>query len=103
MILVLAFVFSDDYFGGDDSAFVVSADYSLSVAEATSINFHIGQTITEEDGVTDSDDGYIDYLVGVSHDYAGLTFDLSFVGTDYDDSSVEAADDRLVFSISKSL
>lgn len=99
----LGLVYSPDYFGdGNGEATVVSLDYSLGLSEVMSLDFHIGQTTTEEDGLVDDDDGYMDYLVGLNYDVAAVTLTLAYVGTDVDADN-DYADDRLVFSISKSL
>jgi uncharacterized protein (TIGR02001 family) len=52
-----------------------------------------------------SDNDPLDYRVGVSKDLAGFVFDLSYIGVDSDgdDEYGDAADSRLVFTISKSL
>ncbi len=100
-------VYSPDYFGdGGGTGTVVNFDYSLGLSEVMSMDFHVGVTSTEDDGYLDEDDGYMDYLVGLNYDVAAVTLSLAYVGTDIDDQTVlgEAiTDDRLVFSISKSL
>ncbi len=96
-------IYSPEYFGdGLGSAMILNLDYSLSVNDAVSVDFHVGQTTTEDDGQVDTDDGYIDYLVGVNYDVAGVTLSLAYVGTDAD-TSAASYDDRAVLSISKSL
>lgn len=96
-------IYSPEYFGdGLGEAYIVNLDYSLSVNDAVSVDFHVGSTTTEDDGQVDTDDGYIDYLVGVNYDVAGVTLSLAYVGTDADMNS-DLYDDRMVLSISKSL
>ncbi len=65
------------------------------------MDFHIGYSDADEDNFFGDDDSYIDYKVGINYDVAGVTLGLAWYGTDIDDS--ELADDRAVFSISKSL
>ena len=100
-------VYSPDYFGdSNNEATVLNVDYSKSVAEAVSIDLHVGMTTTDEDGSVDDDDGYVDYMAGINYDVADVTLTLAYYGNDIDDSSVlgdEVTDDRLVLSISKSL
>ncbi len=99
-------VYSSDYFGdGNGSATVLNLDYSTSVAEDVSVDVHLGMTTTDEDGLVDDDDGYIDYMIGANYDVANVTLSLAYYGTDVDndDAAEGAADDRIVFSISKSL
>lgn len=101
-------VYSDDYFGeGGDPATIVSLDYSLGLTDKLSMDFHIGSTMLDQEGYYDEDDEYMDYLVGINYDVADVTLTLAFVGTDIDDETVLGesydSDDRLIFSISKSL
>ncbi|WP_051171015.1 TorF family putative porin [Spongiibacter marinus] len=99
-------VYSPDYFGdGNGDATVINLDYSMSVAEDVSLDFHVGQTTTDEDGLVDDDDSYIDYMIGANYDVADVTLTLAYYGTDVDnDAAADGdADDRFVFSISKSL
>lgn len=96
-------VYSPDYLGdGGGDATVINFDYSLSLAEAISMDFHIGQTNTDEDGLVDEDDSYIDYMIGVNYDVADVTLSLAYYDTDVDQVAPNA-DGRYVFSISKSL
>lgn len=104
----LGLVYTNDYFGeGGEPATIVNLDYSLSVNESVSVDFHVGQTMLDQKGYYDSDDAYMDYLVGVNYDVADVTFTLAYVGTDIDDETVLGesydSDGRLIFSISKSL
>ena len=99
-------VYSPDYLGdGNGDATVINLDYSMSVAEDVSLDFHVGQTTTDEDGLVDDDDSYIDYMIGANYDVADVTLTLAYYGTDVDNDAAAdgAADDRFVFSISKSL
>ena len=66
------------------------------------MDFHIGQTNTDEDGLVDEDDSYIDYMIGVNYDVADVTLSLAYYDTDVDQVAPNA-DGRYVFSISKSL
>ncbi len=52
-----------------------------------------------------SEDNHQDYRVGVAKDFAGFTFDVSYYGMDDDgeDAYGDLADDRVVFTISKSM
>ncbi|WP_374962206.1 TorF family putative porin [Spongiibacter tropicus] len=95
-------VYSPDYFGdGNGDATVISVDYSLALQENMSMDFHVGQTTTEEDGLVDGDDSYVDYLVGLNYDVAGVTLSLAWVGTDI--GGGDNTEDRAIFTISKSL
>lgn len=98
----LGLVYSPEYWGdGGPDTYVLNADYSLGLTETTSMDFHLGYSDADEANFFGEDDSYIDYMVGVNHDVAGVTLSLAWYGTDLDED--ELADDRVVFSISKSL
>lgn len=100
--LTLTLVYSDEYFGdGGPDAFIYNADYSISLSETTSLDLHVGFSDADADDFFGEDDSYVDYSVGLNFDVAGLTMGIAWVGTDLDDN--ELADDRAVFSISKSM
>jgi len=95
-------VYSPEYFGdGGPDAMVYNVDYSLGISDVASMDFHVGMSDADEDDFFGEDDSYIDYMVGFNYDVAGVTLTLAWYGTDLDDSDL--ADDRAVFSISKSL
>ncbi len=96
----LGIVYSPDYFGSDDSAIVLNADYSVSLAENLGLDLHVGYSDADGDDFFDvGESSYIDYSAGLSTSGAGVDFSLTYYGTDLDD--IDAADDRVVFSISK--
>ena len=79
-----------------------SAGYSLGLTEDISVDFNVGFTDTDQDDYwEDGADSYTDYGVTFGYSAMELDFALALIGTDLDD--VDAADDRIVFSISKSL
>lgn len=95
-------VYSDEYFGdGGPEAYVLNADYSYSVNEEVSLDFHLGYSDADEEDFFGEDDSYVDYSIGVSYGVAGVSLGLAWVGTDVDDDDLY--DDRVVFSISKDL
>lgn len=100
--LGLSVVFSPDYFGSDADALVLNADYSISLGDNLGLDFHVGYSdVDEADFFAAGEDNYIDYSIGLSTSAAGVDFGLTLYGTDLDD--IDAADERVVFSISKSL
>lgn len=79
-----------------------SAGYSMGLTDAVSLDFNIGYTDTDEDDYwEDGADGYMDYGITLGYSAFAVDFALALIGTDLDD--IDAADDRIVFSISKSL
>jgi len=98
--ITLGLVYSPDYFGSDSDAFVLNADYSFGFAENWSLDFHVGYTTTDEEGIAAPGDDYVDYSVGLTTSGAGVDWALTFYGTDIDD--IDVADDRFVLSVSKS-
>ena len=100
--LALQVIYSDEYFGDDGpDAYILNADYSISLAESTSLDLHVGYSDADEaDFFEDGEDSYVDYSIGVSTEVRGVTLGLTFVGTDLDN---DLGDERVVFSISKAL
>ncbi len=98
-------VYSPDYFGSDESALVYNIDYSLSLNESWSVDFHVGYTDTESEALGTDEDSYIDYLAGVNYEWSGTTFTLAVAGTDADEDENfgDAGEARAVFSVSRSL
>ncbi len=100
----LGVVFSPDYLNAGDSAYVLNADYSFGLTKAVSLDVHAGY-INGGDGVAGeaNDDDYFEYSLGVSAPFKGLDLSLAFHNTDIDSgSSEDLADERVVFSLSKS-
>jgi|TARA_R110000772_G_scaffold96694_2_gene195570 uncharacterized protein (TIGR02001 family) len=98
----VGFVYSDEFGDGGPEYMYYSAGYSLALTEVISVDFNIGFTDTDQDDYWEAGaDSYTDYGVTFGYSAMELDFALALIGTDLDD--VEAADDRIVFSISKSL
>ena len=89
--------YTDEYFGVDDDAIYLDLSYELSLANDFGLAFHVGQSTFGDDGGLED---YIDYSAAVSKTFGGTDLSLAFHGTDIDD--VDIADDRIVFSISRS-
>jgi len=99
--LSLGLIYSPDYFGSDDSAIVLNADYSIGLSENFGLDLHVGFSDADADDFFDAgEDSYIDYSAALTTSTAGVDLALTYYGTDLDD--IDAADDRIVFSISKS-
>lgn len=100
--LGFSLVYSPDYFGSESDAFVLNADYEKSLGENLGLSVHLGYSDVDEDDFFDAgESSYIDYSIGLSTSAAGVDLGLTLYGTDLD--NIDAADDRIVFSISKSL
>jgi uncharacterized protein (TIGR02001 family) len=105
--------YSDDYYAETDEFWYISGDYSFTLLDDLSIGLHVGYNIIDDEGgflAADEDgeneDGYTDYSVSVTYNWASVDFSVAYVGTDLDDEDVfftDNADDTAVFSISKSL
>ncbi|MGK0439752.1 MAG: hypothetical protein ACJATK_002716, partial [Paracoccaceae bacterium] len=90
----LGLVYSPDYFGSDDSAIVLNADYSIGLAENLGLDLHVGYTDVDSDDFFDfNESSYVDYSAALTTSGAGVDFALTYYGTDLDD--IDAADDRL--------
>jgi uncharacterized protein (TIGR02001 family) len=107
---------SDDYYLETGDFYYVYADYGFEFGDGWGISLHVGMNefakssddndASFESFLTDNADGYIDYSVGISKDFAGVTWDLSYIGTDLDEDEYFGTDlgnDSVVFTISKSL
>jgi uncharacterized protein (TIGR02001 family) len=98
--LSLGLVYSPDYFGSDDSAIILNADYSVGLAENLGLDLHIGYSDVDADDFFDAgESSYIDYSAALTTSAAGVDFALTYYGTDLDD--IDAADDRIVLSVGK--
>ena len=100
--------YSPDYFAETGKFGYFSADYSWGFAENFSLDLHVGYNVFEdEDFLSDGEDSYIDYSVGVSTSYWDLDWSAAVVGTDLDDEEYfddgDLIDPMLVLSVSKSL
>jgi uncharacterized protein (TIGR02001 family) len=96
-------VYSPEYLNVDTSAIILNAGYSLALAEGISLDFGVGYTTLDDDtkGLSyEGGDDYLDYSVGLTVPFGGV--DLSLVGYGTDISDDKLADERVVFSISKS-
>ena len=98
--LSLGFVYSPSYVGVDDWQFTaVTLGYGSTLGE--NVSFSAGMGINSADNITEGEDSYIDYNVGVSFPVNGLDIGVTVVGTNIDDNDDAAG--RLVLSLSKSL
>ncbi len=97
----LGLIYSPDYFGSDDSAIVLNADYSTALSDQFGLDLHVGYSDADSDDFfAAGEDSYIDYSAAITTSTAGVDLALTYYGTDLDD--IDAADDRIVFSIGKS-
>ncbi|WP_297526751.1 TorF family putative porin [Thiohalobacter sp.] len=96
-----------NFVGVDESAWYLSLDGEVAVAEGFTLAAHVGFSDGDAyDSVASGGLGsdYIDYSLGVSTEAAGVGLDLSYIGTNNDGEDVfgGVADDRVVFTVSKS-
>jgi uncharacterized protein (TIGR02001 family) len=92
-----------EVYGSDDDAtatyYSVGFDYDLpyEVALSAGVGYY--------DYESDYADDQTDYRIGVSKEFAGFGWDLTYYGMDDDgeDANGDLADDRLVFTLSKSM
>ncbi|UTW45485.1 TorF family putative porin [bacterium SCSIO 12696] len=102
----LGLIYSDEYLGeGGESFYYLSSDYSISLPQEYALDLHLGLNSADDMDITfdgSGDDSYIDWSAVVSKNFAGADFSLGYYGTDIG-SGNQLADDRLVFSVSKSL
>lgn len=106
--LTLGLAYSDDYYGETEKFFYYYAGYSFSLAEDLSLDLHVGFNDLDEDGgfLSDGEDSYTDYSVGVTWSVMGVDLGATYVGTTLDEDEVFGTDwgeDTVVISISKSM
>lgn len=91
--LGLTYNYSDDFYGGGDADYW---DFSASVPVGSF-------TLAAHYGISDFDAGgdYDDWSFGGSTELGGFGFDLTYTDTDIDNDPL--GDDRVVFTVSKSL
>ena len=100
--LTVGLAVSDDWFGTGDSTYT-----SVGVDVPLPNDFALGVSYGSSD--FDDLDDYNDWKVGLSKSYGGFDFALDYTDTDYSDSDTNPAggsaltDDKIVFTISKSL
>jgi uncharacterized protein (TIGR02001 family) len=106
--LAVGMAYSDDYYGETDTFFYYYADYSFSLTEVISLDFHVGYNDLEKDGgfLSDGADSYIDFSVGATASWAAVDWSIAYVGTDLDEEEVFDTDwgePTVVFTFSKSM
>lgn len=97
--------YSSEYLGDGGPDFLYPyVGYSMALTEGLSLDLHYGYSdIDATDFWGPGEDSYSDYSATLGFSAGGVDFGLAFVGTDLDDSVVAGSDDRIIFSISKSL
>lgn len=98
--VALALYYSPEFTGETGDATYVVGSLNLTLPQDFGLSLHVGQQNIDET-VPDS---YIEYGVGVSKQVAGFGLALNYYGTndDGEDLAGELADDRVVFSVSRS-
>lgn len=104
----LGFAYSDDYYGETDTFYYLHGEYSFALGENLSLDLHVGYNDLDEDGgyLSDGQDSYIDYSVGLTTSFASVDLTLAVVGTDLDEEEVFGNDwgeNSVVFTIAKSM
>lgn len=106
--ITFGLAYSPDYFAETGKFFYVSGDYSWAFAENFNLDLHVGyNSFDDQDFLSDGEDEYWDYSIGVSTSYFDLDWAANFIGTSLDDEDYFNADDlideTIVLSVSKSL
>ncbi len=111
-----AYKYSSDWYNSDESANYISLgfDYDLPAGFglSASVGKSFGDAFDRKKVGTATDFDYVDYKIGISKDYYGLNWDLSYVGNDLDrdectayayDYSKGNCDDRFILTVSKAI
>ncbi len=112
----VAYKYSDDWFDTGESSNYVSLGFDYDLPQDFALSLSVGNSFGDAydmdkvDSAKDFD--YVDYKVGISKDYYGLNWDLSYVGNDLSNSECDAygyngnkgnCDDRVILTVSKSI
>lgn len=100
--------YSPDYFAETGKFYYVYGDYGLPLGESLSLDLHVAlNSFDEESFLSNGEDQYIDYSIGLSASYFGADWSVAWVGTDLDEDDYfgygDLVDDYVVVSVSKSL
>lgn len=87
--------FSPEFFGETGDATYLEANVDFAISDKLGIGLHYGSQDI------DLGDDYMDWKVSLSASGGGFDFELVYTDTDIDDLAI--ADDRVVFSVSKTL
>ena len=107
-IFNVKFSYSNDMFNSGETAWYMEGgidyEFSSGYASGYTLSFHAGKT----DGDLYSAGGadYVDYSLGVSREFKGFNFDLTYYDTDLDGANLDVVganqnDDAVVLSVSK--
>ncbi|PCJ38286.1 MAG: hypothetical protein COA75_00555 [Cellvibrionales bacterium] len=114
----LGFAYSDDYYLETGEFYYIYGDYSFALSNDISLDLHYGYNDfefsstdsnakdAEQAFLSDGEDSYSDYSIGVSKAFAGVDVSLTWVDTDLDKSEcfgTNWCDSTVVFAISKDL
>lgn len=114
----LGFAYSNDYYLETGDFYYVYGDYSFALPHDISLDLHYGYNDfeysstdsnakdAEQAFLSDGEDSYSDYSIGVSKEFAGVGVSLTWVDTDLDKSEcfgTNWCDSTVVFAISKDL
>ncbi|MBL4782012.1 MAG: hypothetical protein JKX92_07190 [Porticoccaceae bacterium] len=114
----LGFAYSNDYYLETGDFYYVYGDYSFALSNDISLDLHYGYndfefSSTDSDAkdaeqafLSDGEDSYSDYSIGVSKTFSGVDVSLTWVDTDLDKSEcfgTNWCDSTVVFALSKSL
>lgn len=98
--------YSNDVFGSDETGVYYYGAVDWEFTPGYTLSAHVGQyDFDEAVNGAGNPDSYVDYGIGVSTEYKGFGFDLSYYDTDDDGETLygDWADGRVVFTVSKAL
>ncbi len=109
-----SYSYSDDWYDSDESAnyFKLGFNYELPLNHTFSLSVgkSFGDAYDKNKVGADRDFDYVDYKIGVSKDFLGVNWDLSYVANDLSSKECDAyvagnsvCDDRIILTVSKSI
>ena len=102
------FSYSNDFANSGNTAWYMEGgidyEFSSGYASGYTLSFHAGKS--DGDNFSTGGTDYVDYSLGVSKEYKGFNFDLTYYDTDLDGANLDVVganqnDDAVVLSVSK--
>lgn len=98
------FSYSNDFANSGNTAWYMEGGIDYEFSSGYAISFHAGKS--DGDNFSTGGTDYVDYSLGVSKEYKGFNFDLTYFDTDLDGANLDVVgalqnDDAVVLSVSK--
>lgn len=108
----LGYKYADDWYGSDEESNYVHMGFDFDLPYDVALSATVGKSFGDayKKKTLGKNAEYVDYKIGVSKDYFGLSWDLSYIGSDLSNKECHAlgyqsnqCDEKVVLSVSKSI